>query len=100
MRNSLSSRLTYRIMAVVLVMMVIIAGVVYFSVREYMLEEAKERYTQWTVPTTRMKNAPLSWRSAFSFYFTSKTIFLRFPFGRTAKCTHTVEPRTSMIISS
>ena len=44
MRNSLSSRLTYRIMAVVLVMMVIIAGVVYFSVREYMLEEAKERY--------------------------------------------------------
>jgi transcriptional regulator GlxA family with amidase domain len=31
-------------MAVVLVMMVIIAGVVYFSVREYMLEEAKERY--------------------------------------------------------
>lgn len=45
MRNSLSSRLTYRIMAVVLVMMVIIAGVVYFSVREYMLEEAKERYT-------------------------------------------------------
>ena len=44
MHSSLSARLTYRIMAVVLVMMVVIASVVYFSVREYMLNEAKERY--------------------------------------------------------
>ena len=44
MRSSLSARLTYRIMAVVLVMMVVIAGVVHFTVREYMLDEAKERY--------------------------------------------------------
>ena len=44
MQSSLSTRLTYRIMAVVLVMMVIITGVVYFNVREYMLDEAKERY--------------------------------------------------------
>lgn len=44
MQSSLSARLTYRIMAVVLVMMAIIAGVVYFTVREYMLDEAKERY--------------------------------------------------------
>lgn len=44
MQNSLSARLTYRIMAVVLVMMAIITGVVYFNVREYMLNEAKERY--------------------------------------------------------
>ena len=44
MQSSLSARLTYRIMAVVLAMMIVIAGVVYFSVREYMLNEAKERY--------------------------------------------------------
>ena len=44
MRNTLSARLTYRIMAVVLVMMAVIAGVVYFTVREYMLDEAEERY--------------------------------------------------------
>ena len=44
MQSSLSVRLTYRIMAVVLVMMVVIAGVVYFTVREYMLDEAEERY--------------------------------------------------------
>ena len=44
MQNSLSARLTYRIMAVVLVMMVVIAGVVYFTVREYMLDETEERY--------------------------------------------------------
>ena len=44
MRNSLSARLTYRIMAVVLVMMAVITGVVYFMVREYMLDEAEERY--------------------------------------------------------
>lgn len=44
MMKSLSARLTYRIMAVVLVMMVIVTGVVYFTVREYMLDEAKERY--------------------------------------------------------
>ena len=44
MQNSLSARLTYRIMAVVLVMMVVIAGVVNFTVRQYMLDEAEERY--------------------------------------------------------
>lgn len=44
MQNSLSARLTYRIMAVVLVMMIIIAGIVYFTVRESMLTEAQGRY--------------------------------------------------------
>ena len=44
MTNSLSARLTYRIMAVVLVMMAIITGVVYFTVRKYMLDESRERY--------------------------------------------------------
>ena len=44
MKNSLSARLTYRIMAVVLAMMAVITVVVYFTVREYMLDEAKERY--------------------------------------------------------
>jgi len=44
MKDSLSARLTYRIMAVVLVMMATITGVVYFTVRKYMLDEAKERY--------------------------------------------------------
>ena len=44
MRNSLSTRLTYRIMAVVLVMMAIITSVVYFMVRKYMLDEAEQRY--------------------------------------------------------
>ena len=44
MQNTLSARLTYRIMAVVLVMMVVIAGVVNFTVRKYMLDEAEERY--------------------------------------------------------
>ncbi|MBP5799379.1 MAG: SpoIIE family protein phosphatase [Prevotella sp.] len=44
MMNSLSSRLTYRIMAVVLTMMVVIAIVLYFSAKEYMLNEAEERY--------------------------------------------------------
>ena len=44
MQKSLSARLTYRIMAVVLVMMAVIAGVVYYTVREYMLDEANERY--------------------------------------------------------
>jgi anti-sigma regulatory factor (Ser/Thr protein kinase) len=44
MLKSLSARLTFRIMAVVLVMMVVIAGVVNYTVREYMLDEAKERY--------------------------------------------------------
>ena len=44
MQNSLSARLTYRIMAVVLVMMAIIAGVVYFTVRKSMLVEAQGRY--------------------------------------------------------
>ena len=44
MMNSLSARLTYRIMAVILAMTAIIAGVVYFTVRKYMRDEAKERY--------------------------------------------------------
>ena len=44
MRKSLSAQLTYRIMVVVLVMMTIIASVVNYKVREYMLNEAKERY--------------------------------------------------------
>jgi anti-sigma regulatory factor (Ser/Thr protein kinase) len=44
MMNSLAKRLTYRIMAVVLVMMAIISIVTYYSVRSYMLEEAQERY--------------------------------------------------------
>ena len=44
MANSLSTRLTYRIMAVVLAMVAIIAGLVYFTVRKYMLNEASERY--------------------------------------------------------
>ena len=44
MQSSLSARLTYRIMAVVLVMMAIITGVVYFTVRQYMLDEAEQRY--------------------------------------------------------
>ena len=44
MLKTLSARLTYRIMAVVLVMMAIIAGVVSFTVRAYMLDEANERY--------------------------------------------------------
>ena len=44
MRSSLSRRLTYHIMAVVLAMMSIIACVVYFTVRDYMHEEAKGRY--------------------------------------------------------
>ena len=44
MQNSLSARLTYRIMAVVLVMMAIITGVVYYTVRESMLVEAQGLY--------------------------------------------------------
>ena len=44
MTNPLAKRLTIRIMAVVLVMMGVITGAVYYSVREYMLEEAQERY--------------------------------------------------------
>ena len=44
MVKSLAKRLTYRIMAVVMVMMVIITTFVYYSVREYMLEEAQNRY--------------------------------------------------------
>ena len=41
---SLSNSLTYRIMAVVLVMMAVVIGIVYFHVREYMQNEAEERY--------------------------------------------------------
>ena len=44
MKTSLSKRLTYSIMTVVLVMMSVIAVVVYFTVRKYMLNEAKARY--------------------------------------------------------
>ena len=44
MKTSLSERLTYSIMTVVLLMMAVIAGVVYYTVRKYMLNEAKERY--------------------------------------------------------
>lgn len=44
MTNSLAKRLTFQIMAVVVVMMAIITGIVYFTVREYMLEEAQTRY--------------------------------------------------------
>ncbi len=44
MAYSLAKRLTYRIMAVVLVMMAIIAGFTYFTVKSYMLQEAQERY--------------------------------------------------------
>ena len=44
MKNSLSARLTYRIMAVVLVMMAVITCLVYFTVRESMLTEAQGRY--------------------------------------------------------
>ena len=44
MSNSLATQLTYRIMAVVLVMIAIITGVVYFTVRKYMVNEANERY--------------------------------------------------------
>lgn len=44
MTNSLAKRLTYRVMIVVMVMLVFITGIVYFSVRNYMLDEAQERY--------------------------------------------------------
>ena len=44
MQSSLSARLTYRIMTVVLVMMAIITSVVYVTVRESMLVEAQGRY--------------------------------------------------------
>ena len=40
----LSKRLTYRIMVVVLVMIVVITGIVYFHVGHYMFDEAQERY--------------------------------------------------------
>ena len=42
--NPLAKRLTYRIMAVVLVMMAIITIILHYSVRKYMFEEAQERY--------------------------------------------------------
>lgn len=42
--SSLAKQLTFRIMAVVLVMMAAITGCVYFTVRAYMLTEAQERY--------------------------------------------------------
>lgn len=44
MQNSLARRLTFNIMAVILVMLAIISGIVYVSVRDYMLNEAQERY--------------------------------------------------------
>jgi sigma-B regulation protein RsbU (phosphoserine phosphatase) len=42
--RSISKRLTLRIMMVVLAMMSVIAGVVYFTVREYMDDEAEQRF--------------------------------------------------------
>lgn len=42
--SSLAKQLTFRIMAVVLVMMAVITYCVYFTVRAYMLTEAQERY--------------------------------------------------------
>ena len=42
--RSLSRSITYRIMAVVLVMIAVITGIVYFHVRNYMVNEAEERY--------------------------------------------------------
>ena len=44
MARSFATRLTYRIMAVVLVMMCVITGAVYYSVRTYMFDEAQDRY--------------------------------------------------------
>ena len=42
MASSLAKRLTYRITAVVLVMMAVIAGFTYFTVKKYMLQEAQD----------------------------------------------------------
>ena len=42
--RSLSKSLTYRIMAVVLVMIAVITGIIYFYVKDYMVNEAQERY--------------------------------------------------------
>lgn len=42
--RSLSKSLTYRIMAVVLLMMAVITSVVNFNVKSYMLDEAQDRY--------------------------------------------------------
>lgn len=42
--SSLAKRLTFRIMAVVFVMMAVVAATVFFTVRTYMRDEAKERY--------------------------------------------------------
>ena len=42
--KSISKRLTLRIMMVVLAMMAVIAGVVYFTVSEYMDDEAEQRF--------------------------------------------------------
>ncbi|MBQ2209844.1 MAG: hypothetical protein II404_07770, partial [Prevotella sp.] len=42
--KSISKRLTLRIMMVVLTMMAVIAGVVYFTVSEYMDDEAEKRF--------------------------------------------------------
>ncbi|MBR3530567.1 MAG: SpoIIE family protein phosphatase [Bacteroidaceae bacterium] len=44
MKGSLAKRLTFHIMVVVMVMLTIITGFVYISVKDYMLDEAKERY--------------------------------------------------------
>lgn len=44
MAKTLSARLTFRIMAVVMAMMVVITAIVHYFVREYMLDEAQERY--------------------------------------------------------
>lgn len=42
--RSLYQSLTYRIMAVVLVMIAVITGIIYYHVKNYMVDEAKERY--------------------------------------------------------
>ena len=42
--RSLSKSLTYRIMAVVLLMMAVITSVVNFNDKSYMLDEAQDRY--------------------------------------------------------
>ncbi len=44
MKDSLAKRLTFRIMAVVMVMLALITSFVYVSVRDYMLNESQERY--------------------------------------------------------
>ena len=58
--KSISKRLTLRIMMVVLAMMAVIAGVVYFAVREYMEDEAEQRYEIVVMRTYRELQRRLS----------------------------------------